>query len=63
MDYTAKDIDVEKFEQELDQMEKYAQFDLQKQIAKVEARAQGYTDAIREVRQMLHCSNFEREKL
>ena len=59
--YTAKDIDVQKFEDELKAMRNDARD--KNILAKKEADAyfNGYEKRIYEVVDMLHCSNYEKE--
>jgi hypothetical protein len=61
--YKAKDIDTEKFIEQLYQMR---EFQLQKKsykIAEAEAYFQGYYQAIADVKMMFNCSNYEKAEV
>lgn len=59
MNYTAEHIDTEKFETALDNHKRY-QEELQRTAIKTaNARYEGYCKCLEDVRDMLHCSNYE----
>ena len=60
MAYTAKDIDVTKMEQGLTDKLRHKEDNIRKKISCEEAFLNGYTDAIYDVIDMLHCSNYEK---
>ena len=61
MQYVAQNIDVEKMEQGLKDKLRHKEDKIRKQISCDEAFLDGYTDAIYDVIDMLHCSNYEKE--
>ncbi len=62
MAYTAKEIDVEKMEQGLKDNLRHQEDKIRKQISCDEAFLDGYKDAIYDVINMLHCSNYEKRE-
>lgn len=62
MAYTAKDIDVAKMEQGLKDKIRHKEDKIRNKISFEEAFLNGYTDAIYDVIDMLHCSNYEKSE-
>lgn len=60
MQYTAQNIDVEKMEQGLKDKIRHQEDKIGKEILRQESYLIGYTDAIYDVVEMLHCSNYEK---
>lgn len=59
MDYTAEHIDPEKFEAALDNHKRYQEELQRTSIETANARYEGYCKCLEDVRDMLHCSNYE----
>lgn len=59
MSYTAEHIDTEKFEAGLENNRKYQEQLHEEAIKRATAEFQGYCKCLEEVREMLHCSNYE----
>jgi len=62
MQYTAQNIDVTKMEQGLKDKLRHEEDKIRKKISSEEAFLNGYTDAIYDVIDMLHCSNYEKSE-
>lgn len=62
MGYTAKDIDVAKMEQGLKDKLHHKEDKIRTKISCEEAFLNGYTEAIYDVIDMLHCSNYEKSE-
>ena len=60
--YTAKNLDAEMFENQLNQMRNFAGEQKQLEDAVAQAKYDAYTSAIEDVRGMLHCTNYESGK-
>lgn len=60
MQYTAQNIDVTKMEQGLKDKIRYQEDKIGKEILRQESYLIGYKDAIYDVIEMLHCSNYEK---
>ena len=59
--YTAEHIDPEKFEEELDNLNRYQEEVQRTAIEKANAFYAGYSSCLNEVSSMLHCANYESE--
>ena len=59
MSYTAEHIDTEKLEAGLENNRKYQEELHREAIKRATAEFQGYCKCLEEVREMLHCSNYE----
>lgn len=60
--YTAKDIDVAQMEQGLKDKLRHKEDMISKEILRQESFLKGYEDAIYDVIDMLHCSNYEKRQ-
>lgn len=60
MNYTAENIDPEKFEAGLKNNRKYQEELHREAIKRATAEFQGYCKCLEDVREMLHCSNYEK---
>lgn len=62
MQYTAQNIDVTKMEQGLKDKLRHKEEKISKEMLRQESFLEGYADAIYDVIDMLHCSNYEKEE-
>jgi hypothetical protein len=60
MNYTAQHIDTEKFEAGLESHKRYQEELHRTAVEKANAQYEGYCKCLEDVREMLHCSNYEK---